>query len=326
MPYSVQSFDPSVFDLSSPGMFWREEPDATLRTSLQEHKQLEPVIADFAGPAHRERPLLLAGYKRVRVLASLGRPVLTRQVPEYAASDKAGAGLVYLASNAGHSLDERLRFLALRYFQPLMAQDRLFDEIFPLLGLNMRSGSWRLHKAWLNAPDSLIDALEGGRVPFAMADAFDLFRWEGLECLSMFFTKLKWSRGAAVNFAVWLGEAAAREDVSPSELIERARLDSILSLGLSPKDTIEQLVGTVRGVRYPHLNRLEKRAADLCQGLVTGTPWRAAHNRNFEDGSVNLSVSVKNRRQLDEAVESLRVMGDSSLWQRLWHMGEDVNE
>ncbi len=329
MSYHVQQFDPQVFDLSLPSMFWREEPDASLVASLRAQGQLEPVIAEFSrSDVSVCAPLLLAGYKRVRALAALGLPVLARKhdLAGENGSDRARErGLIYLASNAGRPLDERLLFLALRYFSGCMHRDAMIVEVLPQLGLNARSRAWRLHAAWLDAPEMFSDALAEGRAPFALAETFDLHSSENLQGLAPFFATLKWSRGAAVNFVGWMGEVGAREGLSAAEIVSRAGLEEILHSGLSPKDMIEQLIGAVRSMRYPRLGQLERKTADLCQGLVTGTPWRAAHTRNFEDGSVSLSVSIKNQTQLDEAVQSLQSMADTSLWQRLWHMGEGKN-
>lgn len=327
----VQYFEADLFDFSLPSIFWREEPDSAFVASLRTQGQLEPVIADMS---QREdsggKVLLLSGYKRVRALAGLGKPVMVRGVElslnkEEKFGDAAEAiarGLLYLSSNAGHPMDDRKRFEALRYFDSLMPRNGLAKDILPLLGLNARSGGWRQLSVWLDAPSELADAAAAGRAPFALADTFDLYSADDLRALAPYFSSLKWSRGAAVHFVSWLGEAASRDGVSPASVLSGCELTKILQSGLSPKDSIEQLVGAVRALRYPNLGRLERKAADLCQGLVTGTPWRAAHTRNFEDGSVSLSLSVKNRAQLEEAVQSLQTMSGSSLWEKLWSLGD----
>lgn len=310
----LQGLSPESISMSSPSLFWAAEPDGELVRSIKAHGQLQPVLVGQEG-----RPVLLSGFRRVKALAALGRPVLVRSV-EGRLSDFE-KGLLYLADNQTRLIDEGMRIDALRYFSKAAGGDLPVEEVAPMLGLKPKSGEMRQCMNWLELPPSYDAHLKAGRIPLAAVRVLSRFDAAALEAVEPFFGGLKWSRSNALNFLTMVYETARARSIRVGDLLEGEGFFSVLGHDLSPKDKIAALIALAHELRMPNLSELEKDFGKSGERLVAGTPWKASQTVNFESGAVDLTVRIGNRDQLEKAVQALRDISASELWERLWSVG-----
>jgi hypothetical protein len=207
--------------LGAESLLWREEPGASLTASLAAVGQLTPVIVDMA-----DKPVCLAGYKRVRALVALGLPVralvlepdfMTRlaENPDTAGLSRATAlGLLYLASNHGASPTDAKLLLAGRYFARHGGVADFIRLGAPELGLPARDKVWDWLQTWLGLPEYFDALVRGGHIPLAVVKAAAALGHEGLEAYVPYLRLARWSRGNAEKLLGLAREAALARDIS----------------------------------------------------------------------------------------------------------------
>lgn len=295
-------------------LFWSENPTESLRISIRQLGQTTPVLAQETDAGLE----LVAGYARLAALRELGEPVLARLVSGADAADK---GILYLTDNGLRPLDEGMRLRALGYFKPLMDEDRLAREIFPLLGVKPKSKDARLLLAWLDLPANWQALLDSGNVPLVAGETLLRMNEADRNAVEPLFSTLSWSRSNAVNMLTWLFEAGKMTAKPVADVMESAGLNGIVAQGLSPKDGIARLTTAMKAARYPELSRLQDDFAKAAKELTAGTRWRMSQPNNFETGGAELTVQIKDADQLLRAVRELETMAGMSPWKTLWKLG-----
>lgn len=290
-------------DCSGAWLFWQRDIESPLRQSLEAQGQLVPVLIDGSGG----RPVLIAGAARVTCLAELGRDVLCVDLGSLGARDK---GLVYVNSNFGLEVSETRLVAALRYFAGM---DGDMDDVFPVLGVEPRSKTARLAMTWLALPGHWDAALARGALPLACAEQLAAFDAGDLIALEALFARLSWSRGNAANVLTWLREICLRDGLPVREIMAGMGVAEILAADLSPKDTMARLTQTVRRSRFPELTCLERGFSELSR-LACGTRWRITQPDQFESDSVEFTVRVSGRTQLEQAARDLTDIAARDVW------------
>ena len=304
-----------------PWILWPVEPDQTLCASLREMGQAAPVLVERRNDTFH----LVAGYKRVRAMAQMGRDVLALEVQ----ADETGKGLLYLGDNLGKEAPSPARRVtALRFFQPRLDDAGLAARVAPLLGEAPRSRSWRRLLGWLALPEEWDDLLQREHLPLDAGDILTRLAQAELETVRPFFEEVRWSRGNAVRFLTSLYEAARARGVDITTLATQAGLPEIASRKLSPKDITEALTVAAHTLRYPALSAMEARFAGQAKDLTAETSWRISQEDRFETDSVTLHMKVRTPETLARAAQELATMADSPLWPRLFRVGsgEDSKE
>lgn len=295
-------------------LFWTTNPTESLRISIGQLGQTTPVLAQEENGGLE----LIAGLGRVTVMKALDEPVLMRLVSGANSVDK---GILYLTDNASRPIDDGMRLAALRYFKPLMDEKALATEILPRLGVKPKSKDARLLLAWLDLPETWQELLSKGFVPLAAADVLTRMTDADRNAVKPLFSGFSWSRSNAVNMLTWLFEAGKMTSTPLTEIMTSTGLNDILKQGFSPKDSITRLTNTMKAARYPELSRLQEDFAKAARELTAGSRWRLTQPNNFETGGAELSVQVKDAKQLARAVRELEDMSGLSSWQTLWKLG-----
>ncbi len=302
----------SQLDCSGTSLFWAGPPPEELCRSLLAVGQLDPVLVRIQedregrkdGGGQREGGYrLLSGYRRATFLAQEDREIAARCLsgPGSPLED----GLLYLHANIHRPLDEPLRVQALRYFQPLLEPEELTRRVAPLLGVPPRSGMWRKYLTWLELPVSWDDLLYVGNVPLAAGMTLATLRQDELEALRPYFTAWKWSQGRAVQWLTLLKETALSRGWSLSQALEAAAAQQVLESGLAPQDALQNLTTQAKALRYPHLDRMECRFADLAKRLLGSSRWDITPSPNFESDTVELRLRARSVEDLRAAARAL---------------------
>ncbi len=309
----VETIDATCFIMESPSLFWPRTFDDRLLGSLERNGQLVPVLATSEG----KNPCLLAGQRRVRALAALGRPVQTLFFGPLSPLEK---GIIYLESNANESMNHGAQIRALRYFATCVGE---LTDIASLLGLSPYSRQWQVLMDWLALPRYWDDLLVMGHVPLILAPLLLRFSPEDLDGLRVLFQNLSWSRNNAVHLVTWIWETSRREGCTPLALMEALELTAMMGLDLSPKDTMTRMVEAVRWARYPRLCRQERSLRKRSRDVVAGSRWRLEQPDHFETRSVELSTRITSRKELEERVKELRQIAQDRVWSDWGWVGED---
>jgi ParB family chromosome partitioning protein len=294
-------------DLEAGGswLFWSAPPSFSLRSNLQRHGQLMPVLVDASG----SRPVLVAGSARVAALAELGREVLCMDL---GALDGQARGLAYIQSNSGRELSDGQIVLAMRYFAALPASD--MPIVREALGLEPRCKRLRLVRSWLTLPASWDALLRAGTVPLACAELLEAFAPTDIMALEALFATLSWSRGNAVNVLTWIRETCVRDGVSVEALLDGVGLGEILAADLSPKDAMTRIAHAARLLRYPVLSGMERDFNETVRRVTAGTRWRMVQPDLFESNAVELRVRLTSPEELRAAsAELVRVAAREDL-------------
>ena len=315
--------------LGAESLLWREEPGASLTASLAAVGQLTPVIVDMA-----DKPVCLAGYKRVRALVALGLPVralvlepdfMTRlaENPDTAGLSRATAlGLLYLASNHGASPTDAKLLLAGRYFARHGGVADFIRLGAPELGLPARDKVWDWLQTWLGLPEYFDALVRGGHIPLAVVKAAAALGHEGLEAYVPYLRLARWSRGNAEKLLGLAREAALAKDVSLADTAAKAGLARVAARDLSPNDLTAALIGALRAFRYPELSGLEERFAAAAKTVIKGSKLKLTPSQGFEQDNATVSVTVKSRAEILAAARELAERADSPAWGEIFGLGK----
>jgi hypothetical protein len=244
---SVILIPAASIDTTTPCLFWPGAPEESLTFSLSRLGQMEPVLVTRKGEGYA----LVAGRKRVKVLAGLGRMVLAREVE----GSDLELGLLYLATNSGRTLDDGMRFAAFRYFKMLLTDAELIAFIGPMLGLAPQGRDMGLFMAWFDLPDALDPALIEGRLPLAACAPLTRMTREEQMAVIPFFEGLAWPGESAVEFLSGVLEAARTREESLDALLVRGGFYPWLGEegpggeDLTPGERLEALLTLSRAAR-----------------------------------------------------------------------------
>jgi hypothetical protein len=255
---------------------------------------------------------LVDGLKRVTVMKRLGQPVSARVVGRdvdpgvfYCEANCAGAGFV------GESRAVR----AWRYFQ---AAGLSSESVANLLKAAPRSRQWKQIMQWAELEPFWDGLLAAGHVALAHAPLLARMSGEDREALGAVFEKLSWSRNNGQNLLTWLWELGRSRNESVALVMDELGIMDLAGQELSPKDRITRILEAVRRARYPHLTKMERAFRARSREVTAGTRWQVRPGDVFETGGVELSVRVKNREEMDRAVQDLERMQRDPVWEMVW--------
>ena len=315
--------------LAAESLFWREEPGESLSASLAALGQLTPIVVDLA-----DKPVCLAGYKRVRALTALGLPVRAQVLePDLFARlaenpDTAGLsrdcalGLLYLASNHGTPPTDAKLLAAGRYFARHGVLADLIRLGAPELGLSSRDKAWDWLAAWLGLPECFDELVRGGHLPLAVAKTAAALGAEGLAAYAPYLKLARWSRGNAEKLLGLAREAALAKDVSLADTAAKAGLARVAARDLSPNDLTAALISALRAYRSPELSNLEERFAAAAKTVTRGTKLKLAPSQGFEQDNATVSVTVKCRAEVRAAAKELAERADSPGWGEIFGLAK----
>ncbi len=319
-------------DFSGPWLVWAEEPDPLFMASLARMGQLSPVLVEKDGAGWS----LIAGYKRVRALAELDRPVAALSVAAQEGKELSEAEkiLIYLASNQdrGRSvLDTAMRIKALAGLRPHLADRELAEQAAPLLDCAPKSRVWRRLLAWLAMAGQHVSgfwnqAVIEGRADLAWAEELSRMSVDDRHALEPLFAELRWSRSAGAELIRDLYETSRARQTSLAALLKERSVEQALGADLGPKDAMQRILTAVRELRRPNITRLERRFKDLAQELRAERTWRVESSDSFETGGVRLGCRIGSREELHKAVQELSDMADSPQWDALWRLGQEAGD
>ncbi len=330
---------PKDIDIDGEWLLWPEAPDKALADSLAALGQTTPVLADFS----RNRPRLVAGYRRTLALRNVRGAVLTALAVDDAAwthgrpadalgetsdetSPETRFGLLYLASNMGRAVSEAMQVRALRFFTKHAPVSAALETAGPYLGLAPKSRPAGRLEQWAAFPAAFDALLESGNLTLASAPDLARLGPDGREALTPCFRTLRWSRNNLRNLAAWLTETAVRNETTVPGVVRDIGLAEILDKGLSPNDALAAILSAARIARYPHLSGLEARFTELAKALSKGTPFKASPSPGFESDAVTLTVRVGGSDELNAAARGLETMRGRSEWDGLWTLARDGEE
>ncbi|MBF0482876.1 MAG: chromosome partitioning protein ParB [Desulfovibrionaceae bacterium] len=315
--------------LEAESLLWREEPGPELTASLAALGQLVPVVVDMA-----DKPVCLAGYKRVKALSALGLPVNAlvlapdlparlAENPETAGLSRAAAlGLLYLASNHGAPASDAKLLAAGRYFARCGATAELVRLGGPQLGLSPKDKIWDWLQTWLRLPETFDELVRGGRVPLASAKAAAALGHDGLAAYAPYLRLARWSRGNAEKFLSLAREAALAKDISVADAAARAGLADAAARDLSPNDLTSALIASLRAFRSPELTGLEARFAAAARTIAKGSKLKLTPSQGFEQDNATVSVTVKSRADILAAARELAQRADNPGWGEIFGLGK----
>lgn len=295
-------------------LFWSSDPDESLRKSIEEIGQTTPVLAQETEGGLE----LISGHARLAALREQNIPVMIRLVMDADTRDK---GLLYLTDNSHRVLDDGMRLAALRYFAELMNPKELVSDILPRLGVKPKSKDAKLFKTWLTLNSEWHDALFAGNVPLAAGAILARMTDADRAAVLPLFTAISWSRSNAVNVLTWLFEASKMRETDVAAVLADSGMNDISAQGLSPKDAIAKFVAAAKAIRFPELGKLQDTFSKAAREITAGTKWRMIQPNNFETGGSELTIQVKDAKQLAQAIKDLEAMAGLTPWETVWKLG-----
>lgn len=286
-------------------LFWSQEPSLVLEQSIKTHGQLLPILVDASGT----RPVLVAGFARLKVLTALGKNVFCLDLGAQSQWDK---GLIYLAANSQMVMDDSCLIQALRFFHTL--DHARLGEVFIPLNLDPRSRRARLALTWLELPRTWDRLLFLGHIPMVGADLLRGIDSSDLNALFLLFSTLSWSRSGAVNILTWIKEIMIRETKKASEVLAAICFQEILDARLSPKDSMAKISAEIWRLRFPHLSALEQKFCNAAQNITSQTRWQLSQIDQFESNFVDIRTRVSSRKELEHAIAELEAMATNKIW------------
>ncbi|GAB6037418.1 hypothetical protein JCM15519_19770 [Fundidesulfovibrio butyratiphilus] len=329
MPVSLQSVTvhPRDLDVSGAHLLWAEEPSPALSASLEACGQMVPLLVDF----EPQRPVLVAGYKRVLALRALRRPALALGFfPQPGLDPGLAWAEAYLAANQAQPPDEARLVRAVRFFTARGGFAAFLAHAAPHLGLAPRDKrldqlqAWTTLPAWLDGPAATSPDHAGARTlsqplaPLSLAPRLAALPENDLAALRPFLEAVRFSRNHLDNLLTWLGESALARRTSLADLLDRPECARALETGLAPSDRLARLAQAARRLRNPALVDLEERFAKGAKALTAGTRFKVLPSPGFETDAVRLEVSLAAPRDLARAARDLETLRSRPQWEDLW--------
>ncbi|MCF8104333.1 MAG: ParB/RepB/Spo0J family partition protein [Desulfohalobiaceae bacterium] len=307
--------DPHRIEAAGAWLFWSGAPDSRLTRSLEQLGQLEPVLAAEEGGGIR----LVSGYKRLLACKELGRPVWVR----FVVGDDFRKGRLYLHANLYQRPSGAGLVSCARFFQTQLKTEEVRGFLEEELRGFVSGKVLDQVEKWLFLEGFWVRALKKGRVPFEAGPLLASVCLDDRESFISFFESLSWSWNKARNFLTWTRESAKRDRVSTARLVQREGLLDILQKDLSPNDMQKHLLQRAYSIRYPVLAGLEQGFKALQDDLGKKSVWRILPEQHFEANGFTLQTRIRERTDLDRALEQLQDLRDEDSFDPIWQWQRD---
>lgn len=214
-----------------------------------------------------------------------------------------------------------LRTLKYRFNVP---EKRLIEEFLPLLDLKENRRTLRLHLDLAVLPDALQQALERGlenETALRLSGRPEDF--QSLCCrLILSFQLGKNRQKKLVEMLDEILAAASKQEVQSVEEVWRELGCAALEnrADLTPADRWKRILALLRQARYPALSRHQARFDELKAALKLPPPVRLQAPRYFEGSSLEISMTVREARQLDGLARELKRISGSQEWEELFRL------
>lgn len=276
----------------SESILWPEEPGQGLLVSLEKLGQITPVLAQPVPDGF----ILLAGYKRVRALLQLRRPVLTLLNPIDPTSSPPSwpppikKALVYLASNCAKKPTDLNIVLALRFFLKFLTPENIPEDFFLYLQQTRKSPAFARSLAWASLPEKMLKHLREGRLSLESGPLLLSLAEEEWPVLEPLWEKFRLSGNYLTELLTNLRKAARMSGENFAWAAEKIGLKNILEAKLSPNDTLNRLSQLAKTLAFPESSKMENLFKDICRKLTQGSKIKISPSPAFETDQINISI------------------------------------
>jgi len=307
----LHKLDPESIAATGGWLFWSDEPGDAFVQSIETMGQLEPILVDRETGGEWS---LLDGYKRLQACLKLGRTVWARRLK----ADVETRGRIVFWGNRPRQLEAPECLAPARYFQSVCQPERARQIIDQLLKEHLSRRSLQELFLWLELPEWVDAHVRAGRLPMDAGQTLSQLTAADLDVLEPLFVQLSWSKNKIKQLLGWLQETSRREGWTIADLIERAGLQNLLQLDLSPKDRQQSILFRIKQLRYPFLSELEEEFRQLQTRVHRSTVWRISDEGGFETDAVCLSTRMASLQELRRAIEDLNRLSEHGHVQALF--------
>ena len=283
--------------------------DAELLASVKTLGILMPVVATRA-----ERPVVIAGYKRLRAAQTLKMkevPVLL--VEKMALQD---AFLFNLVSNwkQGCSDMDRARALGMADRKFHLKEQEILLTVMPLLGLSGDKAVLEFYRRADQLSPSFKDLVEGGQLSLRGITPF--LKFSGAD--QDYFAKnigasVKLTSSQLFQAGEWLSDIMKGTGKDLRELCRGHKLLAKLNTrGMDPRTKADRFFAVVKRLRFPghslYLEAFEERRAGILHDVKE---LRLEPVQGFEEPGFELHARVKTPEELDRLLQKLSLKRSS---------------
>lgn len=287
--------------IDNPWLFWAENPSANLVTSLKNFGQLEPVLVC----SKNSHFFLVHGYQRCLALHKLEKSILALEIEAQSEKD---LGLIYFTLNP----EKRTAYHLVKAFR-FWQKTPLTQEELALIGLNPKTPLYQNLLFWLTLPTYWDELLLKDHFDLNNASWLKKFNLPELESLYPLLKGAKWSKNNLRQFITLTFELKAK---GHSWTSLTSNLLAFLNKKLSPQDLQAKILQYLKELRYPTLNRFEKKLQKYLKELSAGTTWKIQHPNNLENQTLIFQNQVNNLQELEEAHKTLQKISKQNPWQK----------
>jgi hypothetical protein len=277
--------------------------DAELLASVKALGILTPVVV-----THTDRPVVIAGHKRLRVAQVLR----LKEVPVLVAEkiERKDAFLLSLVSNwkQGCSDMDRARALGLAVREFHFREHEILSIVMPLLGLPEDKTVLEFYQRADQFPASFKDLVEDGKLPLRGILPFLKFSENDQDYFAKNIgAKTKLTSSQMLQTGEWLSDMMKRKGKCLRELCQEHKILAKLNTrGMDSRTKADRFFARVKRLRFPeqslYLEAFEERRSNILQGAKD---LRLEPIQGFEEPGFELHARVKTSGELDRLLREL---------------------
>jgi hypothetical protein len=300
----LDRIDPDIPFLLS----WGYDP-APLMESIRRVGQTQPVILW----PQDGRLMLLAGIRRWRALAALGRETLTALVPSDPLPPREAFALAI--EDNQRPLNDAEKALAIGHAGRLYGEAAIIADVLPRLGIPGRKEYLGRYQSLTTLGPAGLDALADGRLDPETGQRLAALAESERNAVWSLFDALSPGRNKRREILTLLDEIGWRDGLSPSRVLADERIQDLLATGTHGRPQKEALVRSrLKAMRRPEWTRLLDRRAELEKALKLPPNLRLEADPNFEGLDMKIITSFSDPDEFRKAREALRrILDDPAL-------------
>ena len=224
---------------------------------------------------------------------------------------------LFLSAGPPHILDKGI---ILSKFCRLFEQDRVINEILPLLGHQSNRKVLERLLPLSGIEEALGKALLDGRINHDMALRLMEMESDTRKHIASFFLYFGFSQSKQFEILEYLTDISGRENMSLTEILNETGWSEN---GQKPADENRIKAGEIfrrrlRERRYPTLSGLEREWKDKIASLHVPPAITLSPPPYFEGGTYRLSFTFNDLMGLQEKIEGLKALIKKDEWQKIF--------
>lgn len=255
-----------------------------------------PILLPLTGGACR----IVTGFRRLAAVRGLNMAAVPCRLLAPATSDLTCLKIAISDNTRQRALNSGEQARAVDKLFLMMDGAALFARVAAELGLPSTPAAVDKLRAIHALPAAVFDSVADGRLAFSTALSLTRMDTPTATALARLFIDLKLGVNRQREALTLIEEIAAAEDLTCLNILTESSVQEIAAAVEADRGwRCEQLFAYLHGRRFPHISRAEASFAAAVKSLRPGPSARLSHPPDFEGRDYTLTLTFRNRKELE---------------------------